>query len=337
MSTFKENSGILLHALLKRGLSEEQPKSDTIPVATAAPDAFKLDAMTTEPEDLDTLAPNSPVPSPSQPPSLTLGRELSSSSSGPGSTTRDPLEGELQSRLGQLVISANSKVSSSSEEECTNWPADRQTDKESDRQREKLKPKERERERQRVSDKSRERASEAVEQVNGQEIKRSEKLIKSPSVREDGRSRERRFEKACESLDMKVEDQEQKRGDKREPNRQSKRQHKRDAEKEAGPKVGARSGSSASSPAVTPSSHEGALSNNQVGRCTQDLIFICRASSACTCIAVCLLPVCKLLNSFFLCLQNLFPITTSCVIYLTISAVIICPSSHVFSGLLCCF
>lgn len=295
MSTFKENSGILLHALLKRGLSEEQPKSDTIPVATAAPDAFKLDAMTTEPEDLDTLAPNSPVPSPSQPPSLTLGRELSSSSSGPGSTTRDPLEGELQSRLGQLVISANSKDSSSSEEECTNWPADRQTDKESDRQREKLKPKERERERQRVSDKSRERASEAVEQVNGQEIK----LIKSPSVREDGRSRERRFEKACESLDMKVEDQEQKRGDKREPNRQSKRQHKRDAEKEAGQKVGARSGSSASSPAVTPSSHEGALSNNQVGRCTQDLIFICRASSACTCIAVCLLPVCKLLNSFF--------------------------------------
>ncbi|XP_039900048.1 rab effector MyRIP isoform X1 [Simochromis diagramma] len=262
----QENSGILLHALLKRGLSEEQPKSDTISVATAAPDAFKLDAMTTEPEDLDTLAPNSPVPSPSQPPSLTLGRELSSSSSGPGSTTRDPLEGELQSRLGQLVISANSKDSSSSEEECTNWPADRQTDKESDRQREKLKPKERERERQRVSDKSRERASEAVEQVNGQEIKRSEKLIKSPSVREDGRSRERRFEKACESLDMKVEDQEQKRGDKREPNRQSKRQHKRDAEKEAGPKVGARSGSSASSPAVTPSSHEGALSNNQVGQ-----------------------------------------------------------------------
>lgn len=299
MSTFKENSGILLHALLKRGLSEEQPKSDTIPVATAAPDAFKLDAMTTEPEDLDTLAPNSPVPSPSQPPSLTLGQELSSSSSGPGSTTRDPLEGELQSRLGQLVISANSKDSSSSEEECTNWPADRQTDKESDRQREKLKPKERERERQRVSDKSRERASEAVEQVNGQEIKRSEKLIKSPSVREDGRSRERRFEKACESLDMKVEDQEQKRGDKREPNRQSKRQHKRDAEKEAGPKVGARSGSSASSPAVTPSSHEGALSNNQVGRCTQDLISICRSSSECACIAVCLLPVCKLLNSFF--------------------------------------
>lgn len=337
MSTFKENSGILLHALLKRGLSEEQPKSDTIPVATAAPDAFKLDAMTTEPEELDTVAPNSPVPSPSQPPSLTLGQELSSSSSGPGSTTRDPLEGELQSRLGQLVISANSKDSSSSEEECTNWPADRQTDKESDRQREKLKPKERERERQRVSDKSRERASEAVEQVNGQEIKRSEKLIKSPSVREDGRSRERRFEKACESLDTKVEDQEQKRGDKREPNRQSKRQHKRDADKEAGQKGGARrSGSSASSPAVTPSSHEGALSNNQVRRRTRDLIFIRRSSSACACIAVCLLPVCKLLN-YFLCLQKLFTIATSSVIYLTISAVIICPSSHVFSVLLCCF
>lgn len=248
-----------------------------MPVATAAPDAFKLDAMTPEPEDLDTVAANSPVPSPSQPPFLALGRKLSSNSLGPGSTSTDPLEGELQSRLGQLVISANSKDSSSSEEECTNWPADGQMDKESDRQGEKLKPNDAERERQWASNKSIESAREAVEEENGQEIKRSEKLIKSPSVREDGR----RFEKVCESLEMKVDDEEQKRGDKRESNRQSKRQQKGDAE--AGQKGGARrSGSSASSPAVTPSSHEGALSNNQVRRCWESagLIFILSSCAA---------------------------------------------------------
>ncbi|XP_049420724.1 rab effector MyRIP isoform X3 [Epinephelus fuscoguttatus] len=262
----QENSGFLLNALLKRGLSEEQSVPDTMSVATAAPDAFKLDAMTPEPEDLDTVAPNSAAPSPPQPHSLPPGSQHPLSSPGPG----DPLEEELRSRLSQLVSRANSKDSSSSEEECTKRPADKQTDKESDRQREKTRPKDTERERQRGSDrlrdrassKEREKASEIVEQVNGQEVKRSERLIKSHSVREEGRARERRLEIGVECLE--AGDHEEKRGDKREPNRQSKRQHKRDVEKEAGQRGGARrSGSSASSPAVTPSSQEGVLSDNQ--------------------------------------------------------------------------
>ncbi|XP_008293757.1 rab effector MyRIP [Stegastes partitus] len=259
----QENSGFLLNNLLKRGLSEDQTVSDTVPVATAAPDAFKLDAMTPEPEDLDTVAPNSPAPGPPLPHSLAPGPQLSSNSSGPRAGSGDPLEEEIRSRLSQLVSRANSKDNSSSEDESTQWPADKQTEQESDRQREKSRPKDTER--QRASDKLSEKASEAVEQVNGQEMKRSERLIKSASVREEVRVRERRLEKRGESLKEKVDDQEQKRGDKREPNRQSKRQHKRDVEKEAGLKAAAarRSGSSASSPAVTPSSQEGALSNNQ--------------------------------------------------------------------------
>ncbi|XP_040922281.1 rab effector MyRIP isoform X6 [Toxotes jaculatrix] len=253
----QENSGFLLNALLKRGLSEEQP----VPVATAALDAFKSDAMTPEPEDLDTVAPNSAALSPPQPHSLAPGPQQSASSSGPG----DPLEEELRSRLSQLVNRANSKDSSSSEEECAKWPVDKQTDKESDRQREKTRPKDTERERHRASDRLREKASETVEQVNGQEVKRSERLIKSPSVREEGRLRERRLEKGAQSLEAKVDDQEQTRGNKRDPNRQSKRQHKRDVEREVGQKGGGgrRSGSSASSPAITPSSQEGVLSDNQ--------------------------------------------------------------------------
>ncbi|XP_070709347.1 rab effector MyRIP [Pempheris klunzingeri] len=263
----QENSGFLLNALLKRGLSEEQPVSDTVPTATAAPDAFRSEAMTPEPEDLDTVAPNSAAPSPPQPHSLVPGSHHLPSSSGPG----DPLEEQLRSRLSQLVSRANSKDSSSSEEECTKRPADKQTDKESDRQREKTRPKDTERERQRASDrlrerassKEREKASEAVGQVNGQEMKRSERLMKSPSVREEGRVRERRLERGAESLEERADDQEQKRGEKR----QSKRQHKRDVEKGAGQKGGARrSGSSASSPAVTPSSQEGVLSDNQEGQ-----------------------------------------------------------------------
>ncbi|XP_051266504.1 rab effector MyRIP isoform X3 [Dicentrarchus labrax] len=263
----QENSGFLLNALLKRGLSEEQSVPDTMPMATAASDAFKLDAMTPEAEDLDTVAPNSAAPSPPQPHSLALGSQHSLSFSGPG----DPLEEEIRSRLSQLVSRANSKDSSSSEEECTKRHADKQTDKESDRQREKMKPKDTERERKRASDRLRDRTSskerETVEQVNGQEMKRSERLIKSQSVREEGRVRERRLEKGVGSLEEKVGNQEQKRGDKREPNRHSKRQHKRDVEKEAEQKGGARrSGSSASSPAVTPSSQEGVLSDNQEGQ-----------------------------------------------------------------------
>uniref|UniRef100_A0A3Q1FQ63 Myosin VIIA and Rab interacting protein b n=1 Tax=Acanthochromis polyacanthus TaxID=80966 RepID=A0A3Q1FQ63_9TELE len=263
----QENSGFLFNNLLKRGLSVDQSGSDAVPVATAAPDAFKLDAMTPEPEDLDTVAPNSPTPSPPLLHSLAPGPQPSSNSSGPRTSSGDPLEEEIRSRLSQLVSRANSKDNSSSEDECTTqWPADKQTEKESDRQREKSRPKDTER--QRASDKLSEKASQAVEQVNGQEMKRSERLIKSASVREEGRIRERRFEKRGESLREKVDEQEQKRGDKREPSRQSKRQHKRDVEKEAGLKAAAarRSGSSASSPAVTPSSQEGALSNNQVGQ-----------------------------------------------------------------------
>lgn len=246
-----------------------------MPVATAAPDAFKLDAMTPEPRDLDTVAPNSAAPSPPQPHTLALGsQQHSPSSSGPG----DPLEEELRSRLSQLVSRANSKDSSSSEEECTKRPVDKQTDKESDRQREMTRLKDTERERQRASDRLRDRTSskerdtpsETVEQVNGQEMGRGERLIKSLSVREEGRVRERRLEKGVASLEEQVDDQEQKRSDKREPNRQSKRQHKRDAEKEAEQKGGVRrSGSSATSPAVTPFSQEGALSGSQVRRLVQ--------------------------------------------------------------------
>ncbi|XP_070842434.1 rab effector MyRIP isoform X1 [Chaetodon trifascialis] len=263
----QENSGFLLNALLKRGLSEEQSVPDATSVATAAPDAFNLDAMTPEPEDLDTVAPNSAAPSPPHPHSLAPGSQHLPSSPGPG----EPLEEEIRSRLSQLASRANSKDSSSSEEECTKRPADKQTDKESDRQTEKTGPKDTERERLRAADrfrgrtsiKERDRASETIEQVNGQEMKRSERLMKSQSVREEGRVRERRLEKRVESL---KENQEQKRGDKRELNRQSKRQHKRDVVKEAEQKGGVRSGSSASSPAITPSSQEGVLSDNQEGQ-----------------------------------------------------------------------
>lgn len=236
-----------------------------MPMATAAPDAFKLDAMTPEPEDFDTVAPNSAAPSPPQPHSLAPETKHSPSSFGSG----DPLEEELRSKLSQLVSRANSKDSSSSEDECTKRHADKQTDKESDRLREKARPKDTEKGRQRPSDrlrdrtssKEREGASETVEHVNGQEITRGERLKKSASVREEGRRRERR----SGSLEGTVVELEPKRGDKREPNRQSKRQHKRDVDKEAEQKAGARrSGSSASSPAVSPSSQEGVLSDNQV-------------------------------------------------------------------------
>nr|CBN81876.1 Rab effector MyRIP [Dicentrarchus labrax] len=115
-----------IYPLVQRGLSEEQSVPDTMPMATAASDAFKLDAMTPEPEDLDTVAPNSAAPSPPQPHSLALGSQHSLSFSGPG----DPLEEEIRSRLSQLVSRANSKDSSSSEEECTKRHADKQTDKE---------------------------------------------------------------------------------------------------------------------------------------------------------------------------------------------------------------
>lgn len=246
---FKENSGIPLNVFRKRGLSEEQPVPDTLPMTTSIQDAFKLDAMTLEPDNIDTLAPNAAAQQPSQPFSLSLETPHLPSSSGPG----DPLEDQLHPRLSQLVNCSNSKDSSSSDEECMKWPADKETD----RQREKSRPKDTEKESQ--------QESETVE-VNGKEVKRSERLIKSPSVREEGRVREKRLEKGVESLEEKVDNVEKNRGDKRKSSRHSKRQHKREVEKEEGQKGVTRSGSSASSPAITPSSQEGVLSDNQVRR-----------------------------------------------------------------------
>nr|XP_020508699.1 rab effector MyRIP [Labrus bergylta] len=263
----QENGGYLLNALLKRSMSEEQSVPDSMPMATAAPEAFKLDAMTPESEDFHTVLQNSAALSSQQPQPLALGSQHSPSSPGPV----DPLEEELRSRLNQMVSRANSKDSSSSEEECTKRAAEKQLDNESDRQREKTRPKDtdRDRERQRVlerlrdrnSIKEREKAGDTVK-VNGKEMKRGERLIKSSSVREERVGR--RLEKRVESLKEKLDEQEQKRGERRELNRQSKRQHRRDAEKETEQKGGAkRSGSSASSPAITPLSQEGVLSDNQ--------------------------------------------------------------------------
>lgn len=266
-SSIQENSGFLLNALLKRGLSEEQPVPDAMPISTAAPDAFNEDAVTPEPEDLDTVAPNSAAPSPPQPLFLAQESQHSPSSAGPG----DPLEEELRSKLSQLVSHANSKDSSSSGDECKKRPVGQPTDKENDILRERTRPKDTDRGRQRPSDRLRDRtsskesegASETVEHMNGKETKRSERLIKSASMREEGRVRERR----SGSLERTASNKEQKRGDKKEQNRQMKRQNKRDAEKEAEQRRGARrSGSSASSPANTPSSQEGVLSDNQVRR-----------------------------------------------------------------------
>lgn len=191
--------------------------------------------MTLEPEDFDSVAPNSP--NLTQAHSLPSGLKTPSSGSGPG----DELE-DLR----------------------TQWFAEKQVDKESERQKEKSRPKDIERQRQWASEK-RERESEVVEDVNGQEIKRGLRHVRSASVREEGRLWEKKMEKGGGSFREKVFEQEQTRGEKRELNRQSKRQHKRDVEKEVGQKHGAkRSGSSGGSPAVTPSSQEGGLSNNQV-------------------------------------------------------------------------
>ncbi|XP_062415212.1 rab effector MyRIP isoform X2 [Pungitius pungitius] len=247
----QENSGFLLNALLKRGLSQEESAPDTMPAATAAPDTFKLDAITPEQEDLDTVAPNWLAPAPPQPHSLPPGSQPSASSPGPGG----PLEEELRCRLSPFVRRAKGRDSSSSEDD-------------GEARREKTRPKDAERERPKGSDRLRDRtsggemeaASDTAEKVNGQETKRRERLMKSPSLREEGRVREKRLEMGVECLEEGGDDREQK----REPSRQSKRQHKRDVKKETGQKGAVRrSGSSASSPAVTPSSHEGELSDNQ--------------------------------------------------------------------------
>ncbi|KAM8823417.1 rab effector MyRIP isoform 1-T1 [Spinachia spinachia] len=260
----QENSGFLLNALLKRGLSQEESAPDPMPSPTAAPHTFKSDAITPGPEDSDNLL----APVPPQPHSLARGSQPSPSSPGPGGR----LEEELRSRLGQFVRRAKSKNSSSSEEDSTKRPADTQADKRNGGQREETRPKAAERERQKGGERLRDRTSGGeietaggtAEQVNGQEAKRRERLMASPSLGESGRVGEKRLEMGVECLEESVDDQQQKRGEKKEPSRQSKRQHKRDVKRETGQKGGVRqSGSSASSPAVTPSPLEGVLSDNQ--------------------------------------------------------------------------
>lgn len=266
---------------MKRGLTEEQSASGSMPMATAAPDAFKLDASTPEPEDLDTMAPNSTTPSPLQPHSLALEGQNLPTSAGPG----DNLEEELQSKLSQLVSGANSKDSSSSEDESVKRTVDKQGDKESERLREKT-----ERGRQRPIDRLKDRtvskeASETVEHMNGQHVESSERLTKSASVREEERVSVRRLG----GLDGTAGEQEQSRGDNRETKRQSKRQQKRDAEKDAEQKGVARSGSSASSPALSPSYQEGVLSDNEVRASARQWRFIFTPCKGSVCLPACLL------------------------------------------------
>ncbi|XP_077410874.1 rab effector MyRIP isoform X2 [Vanacampus margaritifer] len=241
--SIQESSGFLLNDLLKRSLSEDKPVPDTVPMSTAAPDAFTLDAITPESQDLDKVAPNAVDPtSPLSPPGP---RHVGS---GHVSCTGDPLEQELRSRISQLVRSRTSSRESSSSEEDS--PAHKQMEKESGRP----KPKDTEREKPRSSVKLREKASEAAGQVNGQEMTRSERLIKSPTLSGEGRVTERRLEKRAGSLEEAVDEKEQKRGERR----KNKRQHRRDLEKEM-----TEWKSATSSPAVTPSSQEGLLSDNQ--------------------------------------------------------------------------
>lgn len=100
-----------------------------------------------------------------------------------------------------------------------------------------------------------ERGGAAVGHANGQEVKRSERIMKSVSLREEGRFRERRSDRGVEEKG----NQENKRGDKRKAGRASKRPQRREVEQEAGQKgVG--------SPPVTPSTQEVVLSDNQVRR-----------------------------------------------------------------------
>lgn len=250
-SPFQENSAFLLNALVKRGLCEEQPTPDVVQMTTAASDTFRLDAVTPEPEDLETLAPNSAAPSPPQPYSL-------QSFMGPG----DTLEEELRTKLSQLISRANSKDSSTSEDESKAGSLERHADKEGEAIKEQV-GRERQRTREdRLKDCSAsEEPSKRAQQMNGQEMKRSERLARKPSMREEGRIRERN----SGGLDRTADEQEQRGTSKREPSRHSKRLQKRDCERDSEQKRGAtRSGSNASSPAVTPSSQEGAPSDNQV-------------------------------------------------------------------------
>lgn len=257
MSSLQENSAFLLNALVKRGLSDEQPTPDLVQLATVTPDTFRSDAMTPEPEDLKTLAPNWAAPSPLLPYSLAPEPQNLQRIVGPG----DTLEEELRAKLSELISRANSKDGSASEDESKMQTVDQEAAKESEMIKEQI-----ERERQRANGRLKDCfVSEETGKTNGQEKKRSERLTGKSSMREEGRIRE----KNSGVLEKTADEQEQRGGHKREPNRHSKRQHKRDVERDSEQRRGARkSGSCTSSPALTPSSQEGVLSDNQVW--TQD-------------------------------------------------------------------
>ncbi|XP_036073266.1 rab effector MyRIP isoform X2 [Oryzias melastigma] len=239
----QENSGLLLNALLKRGLSEEHPVPDSRSVAAAAPDTLNFQAARPQREDLDTTPLNSSDLNRPQLQSLDQGPQLSD-------PCADLLEDKLQSRLSQSV--SNSKDNSSSDEESKRWFTDKQMDCESAKSR----PKDTDRQRNREIEK-REKGSEAKEQG-------SVKQVKSPSWEEEEGVWERHLERGGPSLEENVSEQDQRREEKRQMKGQSKKQHSRDVEKDAGQRSDTRSGSNVSSPAVTPSSQEGELANNQV-------------------------------------------------------------------------
>ncbi|KAM9774610.1 rab effector MyRIP isoform 1-T1 [Syngnathus typhle] len=248
--SIQESSGFLLHDILKRSLSEDKTVTDTVPMSTAAPDAFTLDAIIPDSQDFDKAASNSVGPSsPLSPHSLVPGAHHVAA--GPVSGPADPLEEEIRSRISQLVRSrTTSRESSSSEEE---WPALKQMENESGR----AKPKDTETEKQRSSVRLREKASGQTSQVNGEAMTGSERVIKSPPPSAEGRVKETRIEKRAGSSEEAGDDKEQKRGERR----KNKRQHRRDLEKEMTEWKNACS--AASSPAVTPSYQEAALSDNQ--------------------------------------------------------------------------
>ncbi|CAB1349498.1 unnamed protein product [Coregonus sp. 'balchen'] len=252
----------------KSGMSEEMPAPDVEPMPENS-----SQVMTPEPENQDTVAPNSAAPSSANRMAPAPG-PLSPSSSGPGSG--DTLEQELYSKLGQLVGRANSKevVSSSEDETIKSPPGRRDRDRESDRPKEKLRQNERERDRQRQSErqssKSRDRTKrETMESVNGPELKKRERLMESPTLREEEREKERRLERGGKSLEVKVDDRENKTVEK---NRQSKRRQRKEVDGETakkGEQVEDRkekAGSTPSSPAITPSIQEGVLCGGQEGQ-----------------------------------------------------------------------
>ncbi|XP_010897772.1 rab effector MyRIP isoform X2 [Esox lucius] len=213
--TNQENS-FLLNALLKRGVSEEMPTPDVVPILEAS-----SEAMTPEPEDQDTVAPNSVAPSPPNP-SVPGPLRPSSPGSGSGAT----LEKELRSKLSELVGRAKSKeFASSSEDEPFMSTIGR--DRESDRLREKPGQNERPRDGLRTSERQRERLSsrdraKTAEKANEPELKR-ESLI----LRGEERMKDRKLQRGTKSLEEKAGDMKDRRVEK---NRPSKRQPRKDVE-----------------------------------------------------------------------------------------------------------